>query len=315
MLELMIGVDDTGGEGQQFIARSVDPHRRTLVAALSNLPHKPSIIDAWKNILLKIQETFPDAKEFHAAHLYNRTGDYKNIKGTKSAAKDKAVQMFAEIARLVKENHVCFIVQTVHSDTYSQVVGTLGTVLDEARANGAQPGVDQQVINDYQRLHSDLLASQNRKLVALYLLASQVEKRFGRSDTGLATQWEIDHSNDFPSLPDYMENIIARKFSRCDVEFMESAKSTMIQIADFGAYVLNRHQYIAGNRSGDQGALSEKDMDFLHATKLCAPLFINISAKATDGTDMTPEAYDREIDDDRSKKGLAPLDFTTQKGK
>lgn len=315
IISLAIGVDDTGGEGEQFLSRSVDAQRRTLVAAVMERGDRAEFSKQWKLILADARTVFPKAVEFHASALWNRQGDYK-VAG--SAGKAAAIRIFTEISQLVARYGVVFYAQTVHDETYAALLHEFdpatnsGFDLHEEDANAL-----------YDCLNGPV---QHRKLAAFLLLAGEVAagtRRIVQETLGalpdelrIDAAWEIDRANDFKSVPKYAERLIARNYWGYNAVFADSANSTMVQLADFGAYVLNRHQYIMANRENTGATVAElfklrkKDLEFLEATKSCTPHFINVLRANVPIDLLHHEAYDTIIDAYRRRAlALQPLQF------
>lgn len=308
-LDILIGVDDTGGEGQNIESRSVDKNRQTLVAAIIGKEDIVAFDSEWRVLVAELTTAF-GVSEFHSSQLWG--GGVLNSRGTKKAKKEAEVLIldaFAKATQLCLHHGVGFVVQTVHEETFNLFLKSLREMYKPT----FHPLADELVKR-----------AENRKLAALLMLSRQVlhwgetmGKAAGANENnvGINVEWQIDGCIEFTELSEAAINFIKTGFKSGDVKFLQSHESSLIQAADFAAYILNRHMYFVANRKEADAAKEELSVGFLRAKNLLfrtqgiVPLILNIPSIRLALADVHAKTYDELQDQHRASSGLNPLNY------
>ena len=308
-LDLVVGVDDTGSEGQIIESRSVDKDRQTLVAAIIGRDDLFKFNTEWMNLVGELQTEF-NVNEFHASELWGGTVLNNQLnKAAKRQAEKIILDAFEKATKICIDNGVAFVVQTVHAETFESLVSVLGSI------KNPQP---------FTKLVDELTKpKENRKLAALLLLSRQVLQFSRQVGQGLAqekshlvvdVEWWLDKSPDLLSLSKEATSVAAAGFRKSPFSFIASNQSNLVQAADFAAYVLNRNIYFMANRKATDAAL-QQSIGYLRAKSLLmrtagiVPLMLNVRAAKLRDVDIHAETYDRILDSMRLKEGLGKLDY------
>lgn len=309
-LNLVVGVDDTGSEGQTIESRSVDKDRQTLVAAIVGREELAQFNTEWISLVDELKAEF-SVNEFHASKLWG--GAVLNAQVNK-AAKKKAEKIildaFEKASKICIDRGVAFVVQTVHSETFKSLVRGLDSI---------------KLPQPFTKLVDELTKpKEDRKLAALLLL-SRVVLKFarqigqgiapGKSHIDIDVEWWLDKSPDLLSLSQEAANVAAAGFRTSPFHFVDSDQSSLVQAADFAAYVLNRHVYFMANRKAEHAAVQQQSQGYLRAKSLLmrtqgiVPLMLNIGSVKLRDVDIHSETYDSILDTTRFKMGLGKLDY------
>lgn len=307
-LDIMIGVDDTGGEGQEIEARNVDQHRQTLLAALIGKDDMEAFDAEWRSLVNGLNTAF-GVSEFHAAELWGRT--VRNSAGNKEAKKKAEAAIldaFARATQICVDFDVVFVVQTVHEETFGSFLAAL--------RKETEPTL--------QHLADELTRPrENRKLAALLMLSRTVlqwARKIGvaagaEGEPKINAEWQVDDCPEFETLSSQAVGFVNAGFARSSMKILESHTSSLVQAADLGAYILNRHMYFVANRKETDAEKEKPSQGFLNAKALLArtedlvPLMLNIPSIRLGHKAIHAGTYDKLQDAHRASIGLDALDF------
>lgn len=310
-LNLVVGVDDTGGEGQEVLSRSVDQHRQTMMAAVMHEDDLDPFRKDWAAMVEPLRRRF-GVTEFHAAELWGgKLLNAQQNKAAKQDAEEVILTAFEAASKLCLKHTIAFVVQTVHSETMSTFVAELN-----------KPWPNDTLATS---LACELAASKSgRKLSALLLLSRQVLAAARRvanaatvdaSSLDIDARWEIDQSNGLQELSRDMQSFMSIGFGSASFNVLSSDQSALVQVADFGAYILNRHMYYVANRSPTEAAEIRPSKGFerakrlLKRTETMVRLVINVPHIALSDHDVHADRYDALQDVHRNAMGMEPLNF------
>lgn len=308
-LDIVIGVDDTGSEGEAVESRSVDRNRQTFVAAVIGKEDLAAFTSDWNALIGTLAQDF-GVTEFHSSKLWG--GSILNAQSNKKVklqAEQNILLAFRKATEICILHGVAFVVQTVHGETFK-------TLLQELRSASDAP--------HFIKLADELTTpSENRKLASFILLSRRVldwSRKFAASQNvpkallDVNAEWKIDGATDFASLSTCAELFCRAGYGSTKFQFTQSHECALIQAADFCAYVVNRHMYLLANRKkpADDGKLSsafKRTKALLEQTGAILPYVLGLPVYLVKTSNAHAEKYDELQDKERAAINMDPLNF------
>lgn len=256
----LVAIDDTGSPGSNIESIYLRDSRKTHVALLLTAAERTYVEDQMVNILAVIKEHF-GPRELHFVDIYNGNNEWQTVE------RQMRISIFHIFFQVVKQHKFQFIVQTCDPD----FLINNGIPIDK---------VNHEV--------DGLRLTNHHELSLFFLLVrckSYIEKKSG--NFGRPVDFAIDQgirSTGYKQKSTILQGLATND----EFVFHDSKDFLPLQLADFGAFCLNRSQLLAVK--GDQRTDFDNYMlELISDSKID---FVNIKKTRVNISELDKDYYD-----------------------
>lgn len=265
-MDYILYVDDTGFSKDKNSARLND-EMATMVGCLIPKDRECAIADEVFDQADDLKKYY-GADEFHFTDIYNRTKQFKGING------DDVLSMIDVFADIVKSYDIKYISQTITGKmlkTYPKLFAGLDTIADEINLPHTERERKESFALILNIIHGERYVRSldpSNRIVQVY-----VDE--GIKKAGERAEIEIDRKHFLP------------------IYFVSSARTKMLQLADFGAWSLSRTKQSLDKAKG--GAMKDFERNVLYILSDIAHNYVNIDRISVDPNNVPnlDDFYDR----------------------
>ena len=247
-------IDDTGSPGLATKSANLHPERKSWIAVLVPRAHLPDVMRQFPGALKEL-ERLTGATEFHFSDLYQGR---KQFAGVELEIRLRVIEFMAWVFETYK---LPAIVQTLDPVTLAEWKSLPGMTLPDSYGPF-----------DFSKPED----------AALFFLLSRVRQHIEKNRgpfPGLSRLF-VDEGYKKNGVGICAElDVWKPVFADCLINFAKSSVIHPLQLADFAAFVLNRHQLLL-----NKSKLSDLDKELLAITSGMVSNFVNIERRAMNTT-------------------------------
>lgn len=254
----VVVIDDTGSPGSNAESKYLKDDRKTHVALLLTASERRYVEEQMATCLELLKKSVGQS-EFHFAEIYSGNGKWRNVD------ENVRISIFIAFCEIFSQHSYPFIVQTCDSN-FLHSNGML--IKGDVKIDG-------------------LRMTNNSELSLLFLLIrcmSYIESN--KSSYGSAVDFIIDegiYPNGYKQKSELLKDIATNNY----IVFCSSSECLLLQLADFGAFCLNRMQLLAIKKKR-----SDFDNYMLQVISRANLNFINIPRTVLDISELDQDFYD-----------------------